>query len=93
MLLDNDATFEQNADGLYVKRTQLITSEFLDELKSERAAKREMKHAELNRFASVPTSVIEIWLRQGKDPWNASKKEIVSWLQRDGLDVFITANV
>lgn len=89
-LLENDATWGQNADGLYVKRTQVIPQEFLDDLKSERAARSHQKHSELNKVASVPTHVVELWLRQGKDVWNATARQIVQWLEQDNLHVFIT---
>lgn len=90
MLLENDATFGQNADGLFVKREQVIPQAFLDDLHSERMAKQHMRHGELNRVASVPTAVFELWIRQGRDPWHATAHEVVSWLEQDNLHAFIT---
>lgn len=88
-LLENDATWGQNADGLYVKRTQVIPQEFLDDLKSERAARSNQKHQELNLVASVPTHIVELWLRQGIDVWHMTAREVVQKLERDNLQVFV----
>jgi hypothetical protein len=89
-LLDNVPSFGQNADGVFVKHEQPITDDFLDSLHSERMAKEHVRHGELNRVASVPTSVVELWLRQGIDVWNMTPHEVVARLERDNLHAFIT---
>jgi hypothetical protein len=91
-VFDNEPSFGTNADGLYVCHQQAITSDFLDRLKSERFAKAALRHGELNRVASVPTHVIELWERMGRDWKNASPREVVQWLERDNLQAFITTN-
>lgn len=91
MLLDNEVQFEQNADGLYLVHQQAITSEFLEQCKDLRSAQADYRKREMNQVASVPCHVIEIWLRQGRDPWNASPREIVQWLEKDNLHAFITS--
>jgi hypothetical protein len=91
MLLDNEVQFEQNADGLYLVHQQAITSDFLDRCKDLRSAQADFHKREMNQVASVPTHVIEIWLRQGRDAWNASPREIVQWLEKDNLHAFITS--
>jgi hypothetical protein len=90
MLLDVDAHFGQNADGLFIARHQVIPQDFLDDLADERNAKTSTRALTLHRVASVPTAVIELWMRQGRDPMNATPHEIVSWLERDDLHAFIT---
>lgn len=92
MLLDNEVTFKSNVDGLLLLHEQAITSEFLDQCKDLRSAQADFRQRELNQVASVPTHVVEIWLRQGRDPWNASSREIVQWLEKDNLQAFITTN-
>jgi hypothetical protein len=83
--------FGENADGLYIVNQQEIPQEFLDDLKSERMARSHFqKHGELNRVASVPEFVWDLWIREGRDPWNATPKQIVGWLERDNLNAFIT---
>lgn len=91
MLLDNEVQFKTNADGLYLVHQQAITSEFLDSLKNARDAQASLHNREFNKVASVPTHVVELWLRQGRDVWNASPREIVQWLERDNLQAFITS--
>jgi hypothetical protein len=88
-LLDNEPSFHDNADGLVIKHEQAITSDFVDSLKAERNAKAGKRSGEFERFASVPTFVVEMWGRQGRDWQNAAPKEIVKWLKADGLDHFI----
>lgn len=90
MLLENNASFGDNADGLFVKHTQVIPQEFLDDLHNERTARQHVKHRELNKVASVPTHVVELWLRQGRDVWNSTPRQIVQWLEQDNLHAFIT---
>jgi hypothetical protein len=91
-LIDNEPSFGQNADGLYVCHTQTIPSDFLDSLKSERNAKMNLRKAEFERVASVPTGVVELWLRQGVDVWNLTAREVVQRLERENLHAFITTN-
>lgn len=82
----------ENADGLYIKHEQAISSDFLDSLKSERYAKAAVRSGEMERVASVPVFVWELWERQGRDPKNATPREIVRWLSDASLDAFITTS-
>jgi hypothetical protein len=86
---DTETTFGENADGLFQKHSQVITDDFLESLKSERLAKAAMRSGEFERVASVPTFVWELWIREGRDPFNATAHQIVAWLKKDGLDAFI----
>jgi hypothetical protein len=90
-VIDCNTTFGENCEGLFEHHTQAITSEFLDELKSERLARNAVRAGEFSRAASVPTFVFELWMRQGLDPWRMPTKEIVKQLRKDGLEAFITA--
>lgn len=86
-------TVGENADGVFFQQTQEIPQDFLDDLRSERLAKQHVRYGELNKVASVPELVWDLWVKQGRDPWNASPREIVAWLNKDGLDAFVTARV
>lgn len=90
-LHDAETRFGENCEGLFQHHTQIITDELMEELKSERLAKRAIKAGAMNRVARVPTFVWELWMRQGRDPHNASARQIVSWLERDDLNCFVTA--
>jgi len=92
VLLDNEPTLGRNADGLFIRHDQPITQDFLDTLKSERLAKAAVRKGELHRVASVPTAVVELWMRQGIDFYKMSPREIVAKLRRDDLHAFLTTD-
>lgn len=77
---------------LAVVRSQEITKDFLDDIHSERMATRELRTAEHQRVASVPTSLVDSWLCQGIPFWDLSAREIVRLLERDNLTAFITTD-
>jgi len=90
-LIDAETTFGENVEGLYLAHKQAITDEFMDELKSERMAKAALERpGSMNRVARVPTFVWELWMRQGRDPYHATARQIVNWLERDDLQAFIS---
>ena len=89
-LLDNEWALGTQAGEDFLKHDQFISQEFLDSLKADRDSRNHERYGEHNRVASVPTSVIEIWMKQGLDPFRMTPKQVVAQLQRDGLDAFIT---
>lgn len=91
-LIDSQVSFGQNVDGLYMVREQVITDEFLDELRSERLASSSVRAAEYHRAASVPTQVADIWMHQGFNIYEQSARAIVERLRKEGLEAFITTS-
>lgn len=90
-LIDTNATFGENADGLFIHHKQELTADFLDSLDSERFAKAHLRSQELDRVASIPTFVVELWMRRdGFSVYDAPARDIVKKLQRENLDAFIT---
>lgn len=89
-LIDSNAELVSGVGELAIRRVQEIPDDFLESLKCERSAKAHMRAGEMNRVASVPTQVIDVWLRQGFDFWNAKPSEIVARLNAHDLGVFIT---
>ena len=89
-MLDSEFSLGTTVGEDFLKHEQVITQDFIDSLKCERAAKSAVRHGNFNRVASVPTSVMEIWMKQGRDPYRASARDVVKWLNADGLDSFIT---
>lgn len=89
-LLDSEFSLGTSVGEDYLKHEQVITQDFIDSLKCERAAKSAVRMGNFNRVASVPTSVMEIWMKQGRDPYRASARDVVKWLNKDSLDAFIT---
>ncbi|MES1994445.1 MAG: hypothetical protein V4457_12850 [Pseudomonadota bacterium] len=88
-LLDANTAINANVDGLYQEHTQAIADDLLDNLKSERHAKAALRSGDYDRAASIPTFVVELWIRQGYDFYNMTAREIVAKLNADNLGAFI----
>lgn len=92
-LLDPDFAFEDSADGVIRKHTQHIDDRWLADIKAQRNASTEQREGEFMRVASIPTVVIEKWMREGFDvisDRNITGKDIVKRLKAEGLDAFLT---
>lgn len=86
--------FGENADGLYIKRSQEIPQHLLDDLKEQRDQSTSRREREFMRVASIPAVIVEKWLREGfniLDP-NVNGKEIVRRLKSENLDAFLTTD-
>ena len=91
-LLDVEASFHESADGLFIKHSQAIPQEFLDECRAGRHATTAGRLGDMHHVAAVPTSVVELWLRQGFDIHRESARAIVKRLRDHGLEAFLTTN-
>ena len=78
--------------ALIIKHTQQIPSQFLDKLKDAKLATNNRPMGDFHRFASIPTTVVEKWKREGFDVIRASAREIIRKLQSENLEAFITTN-
>jgi hypothetical protein len=93
-LVGVNAEFGENADGLYLKRSQEIPQQLLDSLKEQRNDSTSRREGEFMRVASIPAVVVEKWMREGfniLDP-NVNGKEIVRRLKAENLDAFLTTD-
>lgn len=92
---NNKSLIQSNTDFLFEsgdmvrKHTQNITQAFLDDLKDSRNESTQKPMGEFHRIASIPTAVVEKWLREGFDIWQASGPEIVKRLQKEDLQMFM----
>jgi hypothetical protein len=77
-------------DGLTIKNTQHIDQKWLDGLKDERNNSGKQREKEFMRVASIPTAVVDQWLREGFNIYEVSGKEIVKKLREQNLDYFMT---
>ena len=84
--------WEENADGLLQKSTQVIPQQFLDSLAEHRNATSGRRAGEYMRVASIPTVVVEKWMREGFNIFdkNVDGREIVKRLKNENLDAFLT---
>jgi hypothetical protein len=92
-LINPDITFEDDTDNaLVVKKEQAIPQSFLDRLKDSRDESANNRMGDYHRVASIPTVVVEKWMREGFNIWdkNVTAKEIVARLKLENLDAFLT---
>ena len=91
-LIGIDTEYGENADGVFQHHTQEISQEFLDNLKQQRNASKDRREGEYMRVASIPTVVVEKWMREGFDIMNGehSAAEIVKRLKAENLEAFLT---
>lgn len=90
-LIDAEVEFldGDNGNPLVIKRYQEITQGFLDGVADYRQNTKHTPAGDYHRVASIPTAVVEQWLREGFDIYKASAKEILARLRKDDLHAFI----
>lgn len=91
-LIGVDTNFYDNADGVYRKHDQHIPSSFLQDLADMRHNSSMKREDEYMKVASIPTVVVEKWLREGFDIMgdrNISPADIVKKLKAEGLEDFL----
>lgn len=91
-LLDANPVWLEGPDGLAIKHEQVISGLQMDALRDARNDSVQRACGEMERVASVPTSVIELWLRQGFDAVNAPLTDVVKKLKQDGLEYFLATD-
>lgn len=89
-IIDQQVAFDENSEGLVIERYQEIPQSFLDRLKAERDNSSSVREGETMRVASIPVAIVEQWMRQGYDFYNATAAELVAKLKQENLDYFIT---
>lgn len=88
--IDAGVDFHENSEGLVIERYQEIPQRFIDDLRAEKANSKSVREGDYMRVASIPVVVVEKWVNEGFDFWNASAKEILAKLRVENLDYFIT---
>ena len=90
-LVGIDTQYDCDFDGVFRKHSQVISDEFLTGLKEQRNASKEKREGEYMRVASIPTVVVEKWMREGFDIMSGehSAAEIVKRLKQENLDAFL----
>lgn len=90
---DSGHSFGENTEGLIIQTFQQIPQEFTDALKAERYENSQSRvKGEYHRVASIPVVVIDKWMREGFDFYQASAKQIITRLKLENLDDFITSD-
>jgi len=91
-LIHNEANFIQEHGELIQKNTQHISQSFLDDLKDARNQSSSKPTGDMMRVATIPTAVVEKWMREGFNIWEAEGSEIVRKLKNEDLDMFLTTD-
>jgi hypothetical protein len=90
---DIGVDFEDNVGGgLVIKQSQEIPEEHLDALRIAKADTIGTPMGELHRVCSVPTNLVEKWMREGFNIYdkNVTPQEVLKRLRQEQLDTFIT---
>ena len=83
----------EDGDSVLRKHTQEIPQSFLDGLAEQRNNSTAAPEGEFMRVASIPTVVVEKWMREGFDilsDRNIKGADIVKRLKAENLDAFLT---
>ena len=91
-LIDSTTTFDDNSESLIIQTSQEIPQRFLDRLKEERFDSKHSRAGNYMHVASIPTAIVDMWIREGFDFYNESNKNIVTKLKMEGLDAFLTTD-
>ena len=91
-LIGINTEYKEEVDGIIRKHTQNLPQDFIDGLKERRNESTKQREGEYMHVASIPTIVIEQWLREGFKYWEATGPEIMKRLRDQNLDAFITTD-
>lgn len=91
-LIDKLVGFSKDVGDNLITSTQEIPDEWLSQLKRDKINSDHRRSGEFEKACSVPTIVVDLWLKQGFDIYREEADAIVKRLQREGLDAFITSN-
>jgi hypothetical protein len=91
-LHDIQVDFDENTEGLIIKKSQNISQEYIDSLKDARFESKNRRAGEYHRAASVPTVIVEKWLKEGYDIFQEPVAKTLAKLKAENLDYFITTD-
>ena len=91
-LVGIDTQYDCDVGGVFRNTTQVISDDFLTGLKEQRNASKDQREGEFMRVASIPTIVVEKWMREGFNIMSGehSAAEIVKRLKQENLHAFLT---
>lgn len=87
-LVDVDTNLVANRDGgLGLLKSQEISSSFFQDLRDDRMASSNSRMGEFHKVASIPTFIVEKWMREGFNIFdkNISMKDIIRKLNSDDM--------
>lgn len=91
VLEDFDWKIGEHVDGLFVKKGQHISDDFLTRNRDLRFDSKK-RAGDFHHLASIPVVVVEKWLKEGFDIYREPAKAIVKRLKQENLEAFLTSN-
>jgi hypothetical protein len=91
-LIGINTEYDCDVGGVFQKHTQHLSNQFLNSLKDQRNESTKHREGEFMRVASIPTIVVEKWMREGFDVFSGehSAADIVKRLKAENLEAFLT---
>lgn len=74
-----------------IQNKQEITDDFLSATRDARNASTQGRMGDYHRFASIPTIIVEKWMREGFNVFEQPAKEIIARLKNEDLSAFLTS--
>lgn len=90
-LIDPKYKFLNGTSGLVIERAQEIPDSLLTQNAEDRAESTKGRMKDFHKFASIPTVIVEKWLREGFDVYREPAKAIVARLKQEDLSAFLTS--
>lgn len=90
-IADIDWAIGEHVDGLFVRKDQDITPQFLNDCATARFESN-TPSKDLHHIAAIPVVVVEKWLSEGFDIYQETPRAILRRLREESLDSFITTN-
>ncbi len=86
--------FGENADGLFIQRSQNIPQQLIDDIADHRKESSGKREGNYMKVASIPTVIVEKWMSEGFNIFdqNVDIKDIVKRLKAENLDAFLTTD-
>lgn len=92
-LLGSESNFvDMDKDNFTIKREQIITDSFIQDLRDNRFGSKNISEGETMRVASIPVVIHEKWLAEGFDLFKEKHKTVVAKLKAEGLDYFVATD-
>jgi hypothetical protein len=94
VLHDVEWQMGEDVGGLHIKKQQIITDQFMDDLKDARFASK-APAGDFHKVASIPVAIVEKWMREGFNilaDRNITAAQIMKRLRAEGLDGFLATN-
>lgn len=87
-----DFNITENDNGLLVEKQQIITDDFVQGLKDARNGSLHRRAGEYHRAASIPTIIVEKWMKEGYNVFEEPVRKTLAKLKNESLDYFITTD-